>query len=81
MRYVFLTIAGIFSVGLCLAALFFRSLRSYFPIPPIGSEKIVGFAQYNGYPLFFDTFLFFGIIGFLFLAVFLTKLGIKLWRK
>lgn len=81
MRYIFLTICSIFGIGIFLAAVFFRNIRSYFPIPFIGDEKIVGFSQYNGYPLFFDTFLFFGIIGFLFLAVFLTKLSIRLWKK
>ena len=32
--------------------------RNMFPPPSIGSEHIVGFAQYEGYPLYFEMWLF-----------------------
>ena len=32
--------------------------RNMFPPPSIGSEHIVGFAQYEGYPLYFEMLLF-----------------------
>lgn len=37
----------------------FRYLRNMFPLPEIGNKKIVGFAQYYGYPFYFETILFF----------------------
>ncbi len=41
----------------------FRSIRSYFPVPPI-ERGIVGYAQFFGYPLSFETYYF----GFMFLV-------------
>jgi len=38
--------------------LVFRNIRNTFPIPEVNEEKIVGYAQYFSYPLYFDTFLF-----------------------
>ncbi|MEK7533762.1 MAG: hypothetical protein AAB600_00335 [Patescibacteria group bacterium] len=42
-----------------LLTLFFRKIRNLFPIPTIGENKIVGYAQYFGYPFYFDNFVFF----------------------
>jgi len=36
----------------------FNLFKNLFPIPQIGSQHIVGFAQYNGYPLYFEMWLF-----------------------
>lgn len=46
---------------LILAAIFFtfRYFRSLFFPPEINEDKIVGYAQYFGYPFHFDTLLFF----------------------
>ncbi|GEM_PF-3603007 len=33
-------------------------VRNMFPLPRIENEHIVGFAQYEGYPLYFETWLF-----------------------
>jgi hypothetical protein len=41
---------------------FLRIIRSLFPLPAIGSDKIIGYAQYFGYPLTFDTIFFFSLI-------------------
>lgn len=40
----------------------FRYFRSLFYPPKIAENKIVGYAQYFGYPLYFDTLLFFFFI-------------------
>lgn len=40
----------------------FRYFRSLFYPPKITENKIVGYAQYFGYPLHFDTLLFFILI-------------------
>ena len=39
-----------------------RPIRSLFPMPAIGADKIVGYAQYFGYPLSFDTLFFFALM-------------------
>lgn len=36
-----------------------KVLRSFFPIPKIGGERIVGYSHYTGYPLYFDQLIFF----------------------
>jgi hypothetical protein len=36
----------------------FREMRAMIPPPEITGEKLVGFAQYFGYPLYFDTYIF-----------------------
>lgn len=48
-----------FFIEVLLAIFYFRKIRNLFPIPPIGEQKIVGYAQYFGYPLYFDNFAFF----------------------
>ena len=42
-----------------LLLLSFKNFRSFFPPPEIGQEKLVGFAQYYGYPIYYDTIYFF----------------------
>ncbi len=37
----------------------FRKIRDLFPAPEISNSKIIGYAQFTGYPLYFDTFIFF----------------------
>jgi len=38
----------------CLSVTF-KKIRALLPPPEIMSNKIIGFAQYFGYPLYFDT--------------------------
>lgn len=40
----------------------FKNIRSIFPPPEIGRDGLVGFAQYFGYPFYFDTLIFFFMI-------------------
>lgn len=40
----------------------FKKIRSLVPPPEIDKEKLVGFAQYFGHPLYFDTIFFFILI-------------------
>lgn len=35
-----------------------KKIRTLFPPPEIGSDKLVGFSQYFGYPFYFDYLLF-----------------------
>ena len=37
----------------------FRQLRSLFSYPKIAEDGIVGYAQYFGYPMYFETIIFF----------------------
>jgi hypothetical protein len=36
----------------------FKKIRAFFPPPEIANEKLVGFAQYFGYPFYFDSIVF-----------------------
>lgn len=45
-----------------ILALTFKKIRELFPIPMINNDKLVGFPQYFGYPLYFDTLFFFFLI-------------------
>ena len=56
----------------------FRVLRKMFPLPEINQEKIVGYSQYYGYPLYFDTILFFT---FLLLPIVTFILCKKIFKK
>lgn len=40
----------------------FRTMRSVFPPPEITKDKLIGFAQYFGYPINFDTGIFLLIV-------------------
>ena len=40
----------------------FKVIRAFFPPPEITKDKLVGFAQYFGYPVNFDTYIFLLII-------------------
>ena len=46
----------------------FKKIRTIFPPPEINADKLIGFSQYFGYPLYFDTLFFF----FLFFIPILT---------
>jgi glycosyltransferase involved in cell wall biosynthesis len=54
----------IFVYLLSMAILFasFRKIRALIPPPEISEEKLVGYAQYFGYPLSYDTYIFIVII-------------------
>lgn len=54
-----------------------RMLRPLFPIPQIGPEKIIGYAQYFKYPLYFDNVVFFVFILIPFASVFLMRKWLK----
>ena len=56
----------------------FRVLRKMFPLPEINQEKIVGYSQYYGYPLYFETILFFT---FLLLPIVTFILCKKIFKK
>jgi hypothetical protein len=47
---------------LSILAVSFKSIRALFPPPEIGSEKLIGFSQYYGYPPYFDNLIFLAII-------------------
>ena len=36
----------------------FKKIRTFFPPPEITNQKLVGFAQYFGYPFYFDSIVF-----------------------
>ena len=40
----------------------FRLLRNHFPPAEITGNRIVGFSQFNGYPLYFDSLLIYFLI-------------------
>lgn len=63
-KYKILLIKSIFVsiVLLLILIISFKKIRALFPIPMIGEDKLVGFLQYYGYPLYFDTIFFFLII-------------------
>lgn len=48
-----------FFIEVLLTIFYLRKIRDLFPIPPIGENKIVGYAQHFGYPFYFDNFAFF----------------------
>lgn len=48
--------------AIVLLAFTFKKIRSLFPVPEIGSDKLIGFSQYYGYPFSFDTIFFFFLI-------------------
>ncbi|MCL4418579.1 hypothetical protein M1146_00585 [Patescibacteria group bacterium] len=54
----------------------FKKIRALFPPPEIGSDKLIGFSQYFGYPFYFDNLFFFFLIFFP-VVVFLFFLYIK----
>ena len=60
-----------------LIFLTFKKLRQFFLPPNIPSEKIVGYAQYFGYPFYFDTLLV-STLFILPVVIFLTLKFLKL---
>lgn len=63
-NYKIIILKSIFFSLILLIVLFitFKKISALFPIPMIGNDKLVGFPQYYGYPLYFDTQFFFFII-------------------
>lgn len=59
---IFLMIAGVVGVKIFNVKAIVKDAiiqtRNMFPPPRIGSEHIIGFAQYEGYPLYFEMWLF-----------------------
>lgn len=51
----------------------FRFFRFLFPPASIGSEKIIGYAQYYKYPLYFDNVVFFVFLFAPIVLVFIAK--------
>jgi len=49
-------------IALIVLMVSFKKIRAVFPLPEIGSDKLVGFPQYFGYPLYFDNLFFLFII-------------------
>ena len=49
-------------ISYSVLALSFRYIRNFFPKPSMEDAKVIGFANYFGYPLSFDIFLFLLII-------------------
>lgn len=60
-KFLLNTIVLSLSINLVLL-LGFKKLRALVPPPQISDGKLVGFAQYFGYPLYFDTAFFFALI-------------------
>ena len=54
--YFLLIIIWVALVVIC--TFFVRDIRSLFPLPIIDETKSVGYAQYFGYPIYFDTLAF-----------------------
>lgn len=61
-RILFLQTIGIFAAYGLFMLISFKFIRTLFSIPEINNEKIIGYAQYYGYPLYFDTLLFFSFL-------------------
>jgi hypothetical protein len=51
-----------YSIAAAILLLKFRNLRELFPPTQIGEYKIVGFAQYYGYPFYYDNLIFAALI-------------------
>lgn len=65
----------IFSLILIFSAfVLYKKMRGLFPPPQIGSEKLVGFAQYFGYPIYFDTIFFFLIVSIPLIVTIILKI-------
>ena len=60
MKKIIILIEGLIYIFIIYLFIFlnFRYLRSLFGRPEIGENGIIGYAQYFGYPLYFETILF-----------------------
>ncbi len=60
--FLMLIIAGIFALYAFNVKTIVKDIilqaRNMFPLPQIGSEHIIGYVQYEGYPLYFEMWLF-----------------------
>lgn len=66
---------------LTLWVFLFDDIRSLFPIPSKNNTEIVGYAQYYGYPLYFDPIMYFVLILSPAFAIVLAKLITKTESK
>lgn len=57
-KYILFTLSFLF-LFIISFVLLFRKLRDALPPTEIGAQKIVGYAQYFGYPLSLDAMIFF----------------------
>jgi dolichol-phosphate mannosyltransferase len=51
-----------YSLELLLIILFFRNIRDIYSDPMVGESKTIAYTQYFGYPIYLDSFLFFGFL-------------------
>jgi hypothetical protein len=65
------------SIALCILALLFRTLRDILPDPELKVDTSIGYAQYFGYPIYLDTFLFFLLL----LLPVIYFFGIRIFSK
>lgn len=63
-RLLFLIEIIIIAIFGFILILSFRKLRDSLPPPEINQSKVIGYAQYFGYPLYMDAVIFFSIIFF-----------------
>ena len=64
-------------IFLLFLAITFRKIRDLFPKPTISENVSIGFAQYFGYPLLFDSILFFSLIFVPIIIFFLLEKKVK----
>ena len=57
-RYAIIIFSALTILMLLFFALTFRIVRDNLPPTPISANKIIGYSQYFGYPLFLDTAIF-----------------------
>ena len=69
-KEIYLAAVAIFLFEIFLLLVFFRQIRSFFPPAEIEKSSIAGFAQYFGYPFYFEAIVFFAVISSPFLIVF-----------
>ena len=67
----------IFLSEILLVLMLFRKIREKFPITGIGANGIIGYAQYFGYPFYFETLIFLLITISPIIIVFIVTLFIK----
>lgn len=71
----------IYILEICTIFAFFRKLRSLFPPPDIGKTDTVGVVQYLGYPLNFETILFFSMFLSPFFIIFVVTFLYKKYNE
>lgn len=71
--FLFISLIFSFFLTICLV-LSFRAIRDSLPPTKIENQKIVGYSQYFGYPLYLDTIVFFIFILSTFASAFLMHI-------